>query len=65
MKKSYIWTAEVIRNENGKFDVWLGEDNSTGAHYTDLTAKEIGEILTEDIEAVNEIWNSEDTNKNE
>ena len=65
MKKSYIWTAEVIRNENGKFDVWIGEENCTGCKYENLTPEEIGNLLTEDIEAVNDIWNSEDTNKNE
>ena len=30
MKKTYIWTAEIVRNENGKFNVWIGEENSTG-----------------------------------
>lgn len=65
MKKSYIWSVEAIRNENGKFDVWLGEENASGLHYTDLTVKEIGEILTQDIEAVNDVCNSEDTDKNE
>ena len=63
MNKSYIWTAEIARNENGKFDVWLGEDQATAAHYTDLTAKEIGEILTQDVEAVNQVWEDDEEDK--
>lgn len=59
MQKSYIWTAEVIRNENGKFDVWIGEENSTGCKYENLTPEEIGNLLTEDIKTVNEIWNED------
>lgn len=56
-EKSYIWTAEIVKNENGNFDVWLGERGTEEAHYKDKTAKEIGQILTEDIEAVDEVWN--------
>ena len=51
-RKNYVWSAEIELNENGKFDVWLGEENASGACYKNKTAEEIGEILTQDIKAV-------------
>ena len=31
------------------FDVYVSENNSSGAHYTDLTLEEIGEIVVDHI----------------
>jgi len=55
-KKLYVWTAEISKNKSGKFDVFLYEEGSTGAKYYDLTPEEIGKMLTEDIKAVDHIW---------
>lgn len=58
--KWYVWTAEIAKNKNGKFDVCLYEEGSTGAQYYDLTPEEVGKILTEDIKAVNQVWEDDD-----
>lgn len=54
-EKSYIWTAEVVKNENSKFDVWISSDGSSGCKYTNLTPEEVGNILTDGIKTINEI----------
>ena len=62
MRKNYIWTAEIEPTEEGKFTVWLGEEGSSGEKYENVTAEEIGNILTEDIKAVSDVWKSNDDN---
>ena len=59
-EKSYIWTAEVVKNKIGKFDVWISSDGSSGCKYTNLTPEEVGNILIDDIKTISEIWNEED-----
>lgn len=58
-KKWYVWTAEIAKNKNGKFDVCLCREGSDETYY-DLTPEEVGKILTEDIKAVNQVWEDDD-----
>ena len=64
MRKNYIWTAEIeASKEEGKFNVCLGEEGSSGEKYENVTAEEIGKILTEDIKAVYDVWKSYDNDE--
>ena len=59
-KKWYVWTAEIAKNKNGKFDIFISGDGASGVQYYDLTPEEVGKILTEDIKAVNQVWEDDD-----
>lgn len=57
MKKNIdlgTFTVDVELQENGKFDVYIAHEGSSGEHYTDVTADKIGELVAGDIEAVTE-----------
>lgn len=40
--------------ENGKFDVHICHEGSSGLHYKDVTADKIGELVAEEIENIAE-----------
>jgi len=42
--------------DNGKFDVYIAHKGSSGEYYTDVTADRIGELVSEDIECIAEIY---------
>ena len=53
------FSVEVILQENGKYDVWIAHEGSSGSHYKDVTADQIGEHLVGDIEAFAEGYQQE------
>ncbi len=53
------FTVDVEMQENGKFDVYLAHEGSSGAHYTDVTADRIGELVAGDIECIAEAYQNE------
>lgn len=42
--------AEMM--ENGKFDVWISTEGSSGAHYTGVTSDEIGRHVADLVEVL-------------
>lgn len=48
------FTVDVKLLSNGKFDVWIAHDGSSGSHYTDVTADQIGEYVADDVECIAE-----------
>lgn len=42
--------VDVQIQDNGKFDVYIGSEESSGCHYTDVTAEQIGRLVAEEIE---------------
>lgn len=50
------FTIEVDLQSNGKFDVYVAHEGSSGEHYTDVTADRIGEIVADEVETVAEAY---------
>lgn len=50
------FTVDVEIQENGKFDVYIAHEGSSGEHYMDVTADRIGELVTDDIECIVESY---------
>lgn len=44
------FSVDVEIQQNGKLDVWMAHEGSSGAHYTDVSADEVGQMLAEMIE---------------
>jgi hypothetical protein len=44
------FTVEVEQQDNGLFDVYIAEENGSGAHYQDLTTEMIGKYVKDMIE---------------
>ena len=53
------FTVDVQIQENGKFDIYIAHEGSSGEHYTDVTADKIGEIVADDIECIAEGYQNE------
>lgn len=53
------FTVDVQLEENGKFDVYIAHEGSSGEHYTDVSADKIGELVAEDIECIAEGYQEE------
>ena len=50
------FTVDVQIQDNGKFDVYIAHEGSSGEHYTDITADRIGELVAGDIECIAESY---------
>lgn len=50
------FTVDVKMQPNGKFDVYIAHEGSSGEHYIDVTADKIGELVAGDIECVTEAY---------
>ena len=48
-KQICVLTVDVQLQPNGKFDVYVGEDGSSGWHKTDMTIDEIGREVADQI----------------
>ena len=48
--------VSVELQPNGKFDLYLAHAGSSGEHYTDVTADQIGELVAGDIECIAEAY---------
>ncbi len=53
------FTIDVQLEENGKYDVYIAHEGSSGEHYTDVSADKIGELVAEDIECIAEGYQEE------
>lgn len=53
------FTVDIQIQENGKFDIYIAHEGSSGEHYTDVTADKIGEIVADDIECIAEGYQNE------
>lgn len=53
------FTVDVQLEENGKYDVYIAHEGSSGEHYTDVSADKIGELVAEDIECIAEGYQEE------
>ncbi len=53
------FSVDVKLQDNGKFDVYIAHEGSSGTHYTDVSADEIGEYVAEDIECIAESYQEE------
>lgn len=56
MKNLGSFTADVQKQENGLYDVYISHEGSSGEHYTDVTADKIGELIADDIECIAESY---------
>ena len=59
MKNLGSFTVDVQMQDNGKFDIWVAHEGSSGAHYTDVTADEIGRITADEVECVAEAYQND------
>lgn len=50
------FSVDVQMQGNGKFDVYIAHEGSSGEHYTDVTADKIGELVAGDIECIAESY---------
>ena len=50
------FTVDVELQPNGKFDVYVAHEGSSGEHYTDVTADKIGKIVADDVETFTEAY---------
>ena len=50
------FTIDVTMQEDGKFDVYLAHEGSSGEHYKDVSADKIGELIAGDIECIAEAY---------
>ncbi len=53
------FSVDVELQKNGKFDVWISHEGSSGEHYRDVTADKIGELVAGDIECIAEGYQNE------
>ncbi len=53
------FTVDVQLQSNGKFDVYIAHEGSSGEHYEDVTADRIGELVADDIECIAEGYQNE------
>lgn len=49
MKELCNLQIDVQMQKNGRYDVYINNEGDSGCHYTDITAKKIGELVTEEI----------------
>ena len=52
MKDLGIFTVDVELQDNGLYDIYIAHEGSSGEHYKDFTAEQVGNYLADDIEAV-------------
>ena len=50
------FTVDVQITPDGKFDVYLEHEGSSGEHYVVDTADRVGELLADDIECITEAY---------
>ena len=50
------FTVDVERQDNGKFDVYIAHEGSSGEHYKDVDSERIGELVADEIETVAEAY---------
>ena len=50
-----IISVDVEHMEDGTYDVYISHEGSSGLHYQHVTAKEIGVLVEEEIETLNEM----------
>lgn len=48
------FSVDVILQPNGKYDIWIAHEGSSGSHYKDISADKIGEYLAGEIESIAE-----------
>ncbi len=53
------FSVDVQLQKNGKFDVYIAHEGSSGEHYKDVTADRIGELVAGDIECIAEGYQNE------
>ena len=53
------FTVDVEIQPDGKFDVYIAHEGSSGSHYTDVTAEQIGYLVADDIECIAEEYQQE------
>ncbi len=53
------FSVDVELQENGKFDVWISHEGSSGTHYRDITADKIGDLVADEIECIAEGYQNE------
>lgn len=49
-----VFTADVELQKNGKYDVYIAHEGSSGEHHVDVTSDKIGEIIADTIECITE-----------
>ncbi len=55
-KKLGNFNVDVELQDNGKFDVYLSHEGSSGEHHTDVTADDIGRLTADLVETVTEAY---------
>lgn len=50
------FTVDVQLQSDGKFDVYVAHEGSSGEHYENVTADKIGEIVSDDVECIAEAY---------
>ena len=53
------FSVDVQLQEDGKFDVYIAHEGSSGSHYFDVSADDIGRLVAEDIECFAEGYQNE------
>ena len=57
------FTVDVELQPNGKFDVYIAHEGSSGEHYEDVSADRIGELVAGDIECIAEAYEMNEPNE--
>lgn len=63
MKNLGTFSVDVEMQENGKFDVWIAHEGSSGSHYTDVDADRIGQLLADEVDCIAEEYRTEKTER--
>lgn len=50
------FSVDVKLQDDGKYDVYIAHEGSSGSHYTDVTADRIGDLIAEEVECVAEAY---------
>ena len=50
------FTVDVELQPNGKYDVYIAHEGSSGEHHTDVTADEVGRMVADEIECIAECY---------
>lgn len=48
------FTVDVTLQPDGRHDIWISREGSSGAHYKDVTLDQIGSLLADEIDCVRE-----------
>ncbi len=53
------FSVDVQLQEDGKFDVYIAHEGSSGEHYPDVTADRIGDLVADEIDCIAEGYQNE------